>query len=111
MEPDISALPAERQRVSAGDDYKIDEKKPSVVESKDHIIEGEIIENRLARNIKTEDNDPDTIIVTGADAAAYLLPMRDDFDSALTFRGVVLASCMACFQAVMYQIYMVRLVK
>ncbi|KAJ6186425.1 hypothetical protein N7519_007726 [Penicillium mononematosum] len=48
---------------------------------------------------------PDTIIITGADVAAHLLPLRDDFDSVLTFRSILLASGLACFQAVMNQIY------
>lgn len=52
-------------------------------------------------------NSDDVIIVDGADAANHLLPMRDDGDPALTFRSLVLASGLACFQAVMYQIYMV----
>ncbi|KAE8150276.1 OPT oligopeptide transporter [Aspergillus avenaceus] len=47
----------------------------------------------------------DAVIVTGADAALHLLPLRDDFDSALTFRSIILASGLACFQAVMNQIY------
>ncbi|KAJ5782256.1 hypothetical protein N7457_004030 [Penicillium paradoxum] len=47
----------------------------------------------------------EAIIVTGADAAIHLLPLRDDFDSVLTFRSILLASGLACFQAVMYQIY------
>lgn len=50
----------------------------------------------------------EVIIITGADAARHLLPMRDDFDTALTFRSVVLASGLSCFQAVMSQIYTVR---
>ncbi|GKZ96811.1 hypothetical protein CBS147343_10742 [Aspergillus niger] len=50
----------------------------------------------------------DAIIITGADAAAHLLPLRDDFDSSLTFRSIILASGLACFQAVMYQIYMFK---
>jgi hypothetical protein len=33
--------------------------------------------------------------------------MRDDHDSALTFRSILLSSGLACFQAVMYQIYTV----
>ncbi|KAH0284684.1 OPT superfamily oligopeptide transporter, partial [Aureobasidium melanogenum] len=48
---------------------------------------------------------PDHIIVTGADAAVHLLPMRDDGDPSLTFRGIFLASCLSAFQAVMNQIY------
>ncbi|KAJ6035895.1 OPT superfamily oligopeptide transporter [Penicillium herquei] len=50
----------------------------------------------------------DVIIVDGADAANHLLPMRDDHDPALTFRSLVLASGLACFQSVMYQIYMFK---
>ncbi|KAK8005060.1 OPT oligopeptide transporter protein-domain-containing protein [Apiospora arundinis] len=47
----------------------------------------------------------DVIIITGADAAHHLLPMRDDGDPAITFRGMVLATIFSGFQAVMYQIY------
>lgn len=53
---------------------------------------------------KDSDNE-DTIIVTGFDAAQHLLPLRDDFEPALTFRSIFLASCLASFQAVMSQIY------
>lgn len=56
-----------------------------------------------------DDNSEDKIIVTGADAAEHLLPMRDDHDSSLTFRGLFLATGLSAFQAVMYQIYMVSL--
>lgn len=55
-----------------------------------------------------DDGSGEAIIVTGADAAAHLLPMRDDFDTALTFRSLVLATGLSGFQAVMSQIYMVR---
>ncbi|KAJ5738118.1 OPT superfamily oligopeptide transporter [Penicillium malachiteum] len=50
----------------------------------------------------------DVIIVDGTDAANHLLPMRDDHDPALTFRSLVLASGLSCFQSVMYQIYMFK---
>ncbi|KAH7028129.1 OPT oligopeptide transporter [Microdochium trichocladiopsis] len=50
----------------------------------------------------------DAIIVTATDAALHLLPLRDDGDPALTFRSVFLASILACFQAVMFQIYMFK---
>ncbi|KAK7513214.1 OPT oligopeptide transporter [Phyllosticta citriasiana] len=46
-----------------------------------------------------------SIIVTGADAARRLLPLRDDFDPAVTFRSLFLATILCCFQAVMFQIY------
>jgi hypothetical protein len=80
------------------------------------------IQEKTAVTVATEDtpkgseNDPsgendieneDAIIVTGADAALHLLPLRDDFDSVLTFRSILLASALACFQAVMNQIYQV----
>ncbi|ROV90969.1 hypothetical protein VSDG_07712 [Cytospora chrysosperma] len=51
-----------------------------------------------------EDSD-NVIIITGGDAARHLLPMRDDHDPALTFRGIILASGLSCFQAVLSQIY------
>lgn len=50
----------------------------------------------------------DTIIVTGADAARHLLPMRDDREPSLTFRSIFLATILSAFQAVMSQIYEVR---
>ena len=53
------------------------------------------------------DSDPNAIIITGADAALHLLSLRDDFDRVLTFRSIMLASGLACFQAVMNQIYQV----
>ncbi|KAL1885467.1 hypothetical protein Plec18167_000961 [Paecilomyces lecythidis] len=49
--------------------------------------------------------DKETRIVTGADAAKYLLPLRDDGEPSLTFRCLFLASVLSCFQAVMTQIY------
>lgn len=55
-----------------------------------------------------ETEDPDHIIITGADAARHLLPMRDDFDPAITFRSMFLSTGLTCFSAVMYQIYQVR---
>lgn len=55
-----------------------------------------------------KDNDgKEPVIVTGADAALHLLPMRDDGDAALTFRSLFLASGLSAFQAVMSQIYIV----
>ncbi|CAN9113053.1 unnamed protein product [Alternaria alternata] len=52
-----------------------------------------------------DDNGEDHIIVTGADAAAHLLPLRDDFVPAVTFRSIFLASILSAFQAVVFQIY------
>jgi hypothetical protein len=58
-------------------------------------------------SIESDRSSDDVIIVTGADAAAHLIPLRDDFDPVLTFRSIILASGLACFQAVMNQIYQV----
>ncbi|CZT49190.1 related to peptide transporter [Rhynchosporium secalis] len=54
---------------------------------------------------KDSDTDDDAIIVTGEDASKYLLPLRDDFEPALTFRSMFLCSGLCIFQAVMFQIY------
>ncbi|KAK5660003.1 hypothetical protein OQA88_13469 [Cercophora sp. LCS_1] len=50
-------------------------------------------------------DDDDKVISSGADAANHLMSLRDDFEPALTFRSIVLASCLSAFQAVMTQIY------
>jgi hypothetical protein len=65
--------------------------------------EPRVIEDDLGG--ESDRDSADVVIVTGGDAADHLLPLRDDFDSALTFRSIVLASILSCFQAVMYQIY------
>lgn len=49
----------------------------------------------------------EVIIRTGADAAVHLLPLRDDGDPSLTFRGILLATALTGFQATMNQIYQV----
>ncbi|KXH57173.1 OPT oligopeptide transporter [Colletotrichum salicis] len=56
-------------------------------------------------NHEKDDNSDNAIIITGADASRYLLPLRDDFDPSLTFRSMFLATCLSAFQAVMSQIY------
>jgi hypothetical protein len=64
-----------------------------------------------SRSQTDDDSDNDGkehIIRTGADAAKHLLPLRDDGGAALTFRSLVLATCLSGFQAVMTQIYTVR---
>lgn len=58
-----------------------------------------------------EQLDEDHVIVTGADAANYLLSIRDDGDPALTVRSMVLATVVAAFQAAMNQIYSVSVVE
>lgn len=55
-----------------------------------------------------DDESEGAIIITGTDAAKHLLPMRDDGEPSLSFRSIFLATGLSAFQAVMYQIYMVR---
>ena len=54
-----------------------------------------------------DDSSENVIIITGADAAAHLLPLRDDREPALTFRSLVMATILSGFQAVLNQIYSV----
>jgi hypothetical protein len=72
------------------------------------VIEPEIKAALPSYDSAEHDDDGDHIIVTGADAAAHLLPMRDDHEPALTFRSIFLATILSAFQAVVYQIYQVR---
>jgi hypothetical protein len=58
--------------------------------------------------LESDRNSDNVVIITGADASAHLIPLRDDFDNVLTFRSIIIASGLACFQAVMNQIYQVR---
>ena len=58
-------------------------------------------------NEEKDDESDGAIIITGADAAKHLLPMRDDGEPALSFRSIVLSTGLSAFQAVMYQIYTV----
>ncbi|RAL12974.1 OPT family oligopeptide transporter [Aspergillus homomorphus CBS 101889] len=100
MGPPQFTSPADSGDLSAYNSTPVEEKTAITVLGKDeHKTDTDNVGH------ESDDEDPDAVIVTGADAALHLLPLRDDFDSALTFRSVVLASCLACFQAVMYQIY------
>ncbi|KAH7073877.1 OPT oligopeptide transporter protein-domain-containing protein [Paraphoma chrysanthemicola] len=90
----INAFSDEKRRLSiAGDDL-----------DKKGALDPEI-KAALPEYDGSERDDDEHIIITGADAAAHLLPMRDDFDPALTFRSLFLATGLSAFQAVMYQIY------
>ncbi|KAF7559173.1 hypothetical protein G7046_g4975 [Stylonectria norvegica] len=87
----------------------IDEKRvPFVSSTKDGVLNNTISTTSHPSSGDDHGDESDGkehIIVTGADAAAYLLPLRDDGDPAVTFRSLLLSSGLACFQAVMYQIY------
>jgi hypothetical protein len=99
MPPDMPESPTENSDILVVSQEAMGEKTPAaVLATKDEptTLGGDDL-----------NTNPDTIIITGADAAAHLLPLRDDFDSVLTFRSILLASGLACFQAVMNQIYQV----
>jgi hypothetical protein len=66
-----------------------------------------LVETTTSGSDMEEKQDGEVIIKTATDAANHFLSMRDDFDPALTFRSMFLATGLAAFQAVMYQIYMV----
>lgn len=98
MSPSMPESPVETSDISVVSQEAIGEKTPAtVLATKD--------EHSLGDN--DSDSNPDAIIRTGADAALHLLSLRDDFDNVLTFRSILLASGLACFQAVMNQIYQV----
>ncbi|KOS18852.1 Oligopeptide transporter 6 [Escovopsis weberi] len=98
-QPGSSNAAADRAQLS-GDDT-----------SDDNSNEKTCLNARRNRSPKSkEDFDIDTgsnevIIITGADASNHLLPLRDDFEPALTFRGMAISTCLLAFQAVMSQIY------
>jgi hypothetical protein len=96
----INAFGDEKHRLAAHDG-EVDEKTALDPEIKVALPAYNVVE------YEKDDDGQDHIVITGADAAAHLLPMRDDFERSFTFRGVFLATILAAFQAVMYQIYMV----
>lgn len=97
---------SEKKRLSATDqDAKVKENKDGLLDSPEITATAPPYDNDSTQ--EKDSDDEDHIIITGADAATHLLPLRDDGDPALTFRSIFLATILACFQAVMYQIYMV----
>jgi hypothetical protein len=92
----INAFSDEKHRLASHDDNH--DKKVA--------LDPEIKDALSTYGIADRDNE-EHIIITGADAAAHLLSLRDDFEPALTFRSIFLASILSAFQAVVYQIYQV----
>jgi hypothetical protein len=72
------------------------------------VVLGPEIKAALPSYSSEEHGDDEPIIITGADAANHLLSLRDDQESALTFRSIFLATILSAFQAVVFQIYQVR---
>ncbi|KAG6015202.1 hypothetical protein E4U54_003992 [Claviceps lovelessii] len=114
----VGVAPTEEKTVHVSAHEVIDEKKPNVgndavtadddehhvpQQSKSDIPKGR---DSLGGGEKERDSDnEDMVIVTGYDASQHLLSLRDDFEPALTFRSIFLASILSSFQAVMSQIY------
>ncbi|KAL5083024.1 hypothetical protein Trisim1_002247 [Trichoderma cf. simile WF8] len=105
---------------SVADDSVVEVRTPTHEISDEKIAAGEVYSEKkgaldpeitIAPPLDSDDYDEkdnasdDVIIVTGADAAAHLIPLRDDGEPALTFRSMFLATCLSAFQAVMSQIY------
>lgn len=100
----MSPIVAESTGISLSDSQDSVQEKIAVAVATEDTPKGSGDDPSGENDIENED----AIIVSGADAALHLLPLRDDFDSVLTFRSILLASGLACFQAVMYQIYQVN---
>ncbi|KAF3768541.1 hypothetical protein M406DRAFT_286460 [Cryphonectria parasitica EP155] len=88
----------------AGDDNIVDEKGHGA----DFDITAAPVRSNDEDGDEHDKKSDDAIIVTGADAAQHLLPLRDDGDPAFTFRGIFIATILSGFQAVVYQIYMFK---
>ncbi|RAL62105.1 hypothetical protein DID88_002591 [Monilinia fructigena] len=106
---DISVVgafnPVEGHIIPVPTHREIDEKLRMSVEDREISKETSDIATKELSDASRDDNSDDVIIITGADAAAHLLPLRDDGQPALSFRSIVLATILSGFQAVMYQIY------
>ncbi|OBT74318.1 hypothetical protein VF21_06904 [Pseudogymnoascus sp. 05NY08] len=100
--------PIEGRVVSVPSDEKIDEKihldkdATEILKDDDLVI---VTDTKSGNDDDSDSGADDAIIVTGADAAKHLLPVRDDLEPALTFRSLFLATILSAFQAVMNQIY------
>lgn len=98
----VSEIPTHKEILA------INEKRHSIIDSGN---EKDVLKVSAATvdddSVNKDSDDEDRIIVTGADAAKYLLPLRDDHESSLTFRSIFLATILSAFQACMYQIYSV----
>ena len=86
----------------------LDKKATEILQDGDPVI---VTETKSGNSDDSDSGADDAIIVTGADAAKHLLPLRDDLEPALTFRSLFLATILSAFQAVMNQIYYVSTVQ
>ncbi|RBR02524.1 hypothetical protein VDGD_05125 [Verticillium dahliae] len=111
---DVVASERHVSRFSAGDDEIVNEQKvalnddsvPKTGEKSEFEITSAPVDDTDAP--EKGDVEGEVIIITGADAAHHLLPLRDDFDPVITFRSLLLATLLSGFQAVMQQIYVFK---
>lgn len=71
-------------------------------ENEKHVVEksgiNAVVTGLFDETVTDNDAGSDTAILDTAEGVAtYLLPMRDDFKPAMTFRSLFLASCLATF--------------
>ncbi|KAK4034638.1 OPT oligopeptide transporter protein-domain-containing protein [Parachaetomium inaequale] len=99
-QPQEDQVVSEKTQLSRDEEKKLKEGAPASPE-----IEPVLPAYDNDSSAEKEDGSDDVIIITGADAADHLLPLRDDGEPALSFRSLFLATCLSAFQAVMYQIY------
>ncbi|TGO83595.1 hypothetical protein BPOR_0622g00030 [Botrytis porri] len=106
---DISVVgafnPVESHMVSVPTHHEIDEKLRISADNREISKVTLDIDTKELFDGSIDEKSDDFIIVTGADAAAHLLPLRDYGQPALSFRSIFLATILSGFQAVMYQIY------
>ena len=95
--------------------HAINEKRHEIIGNGELTKDGELeikaapVYDSDSHNNLGKGDSEDQIIITGEDAAKYLLPLRDDQQPSLTFRSLFLSTILAGFQATMYQIYSVRI--
>lgn len=99
--------PVEGKVVSVPSHQAINEKIVFTTHDAETSKDNALVLEKEVDGASSDSNSENVIIVTGADAAEHLLPMRDDGEPALTFRSILLASGLSAFQAVMSQIYSV----
>ncbi|KAK4131015.1 OPT superfamily oligopeptide transporter [Trichocladium antarcticum] len=99
-DPKGSQTSSEKARLSADEAKRLEDGVPGSPD----IAAVSPVSDADSSQEKGEGSD-DAIIITGADAALHLLPLRDDGEPALSFRSIFLATILSAFQAVMNQIY------
>jgi hypothetical protein len=105
---EVPSHKAINEQIATNEKSRIDDSDDGELRKDGVLVLDKEIEDAPPLDDEDEANKDDGyIIITGTDAANHLLPMRDDYEPALTFRSLFLATVLSCFQAVMYQIYMV----